>query len=107
MPTDEARPCGCPAVGPDSRRAWLSPRRGRPTTADPTIVPPGQRALVSRGANLVVAAGVVVGTWSVRHDALAVSYFEDAGRPSADALDEGIARLGASLARPLDVVAIT
>jgi hypothetical protein len=78
-----------------------------PGTADATIVPPGQRAVVSRGANLVVASGVVVGTWSVRHDSLAMSFFDNAGRPSADALDEGIARLGASLARPVDAVTIT
>ena len=62
-----------------------------PGTADATIVPPAQRALVSRGANLVVAGGVVAGTWSVRDDHLTVTFFGDAGRPSSDALDEGIA----------------
>jgi len=78
-----------------------------PGTADPTIVPPGQRAVVSRGANLVVAGGVVVGTWSVRQDHLTVTFFADAGRPSSDALDEGIARLGASLPRPLGTATVT
>ncbi|GEK19865.1 DNA glycosylase AlkZ-like family protein [Cellulomonas xylanilytica] len=72
-----------------------------PGTADPTIVPPAQRAAVSRGANVVIAGGVVVGTWSVRHDRLAVTFFDDAPRPAPDALDEGIDRLGASLDRPL------
>ena len=72
-----------------------------PGTADATIVPPAQRAVVSRGANVVVVGGVVAGTWSVRHDHLTVSFFGGAGRPSSDALDEGIARLGASLPRPL------
>jgi hypothetical protein len=31
-----------------------------------------------------------------------VTFFDDATRPSSDALDEGIARLSASLDRPLD-----
>ena len=61
----------------------------------------------SRGANLVVAGGVVAGTWSVHQDDLTVTRFGDAGRPSSDALDEGIARLGASLPRPLGTATVT
>jgi hypothetical protein len=37
-----------------------------PGTADPDVVPPGRRALASRGANLVIRGGVVVGTWRAR-----------------------------------------
>jgi hypothetical protein len=73
-----------------------------PGTADATIVPPAHRAAVSRGSALVVAAGVLAGTWSLGGDDLTVTFFDDATRPSSDALDEGIARLSASLDRPLD-----
>ncbi|KQR17720.1 DNA glycosylase AlkZ-like family protein [Cellulomonas sp. Leaf334] len=72
-----------------------------PGTADPQIVPPERRTEVSRGANLVVAGGVVVGTWSVRDEDVTVTVFPGAGRPASDALDEGIARLAACLDRPL------
>src|SRR4029077_9333299 len=34
-----------------------------PGTADPHVVPPARRQLVTRGANLVLADGVVAGTW--------------------------------------------
>ena len=69
-----------------------------PGTADPDIVPPAQRALVSRGANVVVAGGVVAGTWSTTDDDLSLALFEDVTRP---ALDEGIARLETVLDRSL------
>ncbi|GEL97100.1 DNA glycosylase AlkZ-like family protein [Cellulomonas terrae] len=78
-----------------------------PGTADPQVVPPGQRSVVSRGANLVVAAGVVVGTWTVRDDALTVTVFPGAERPAADALDDGIARLAACVDRPLHPTVLT
>ena len=35
-----------------------------PGTADPHVVPPAHRQLVTRGANLVLAGGVVAGTWT-------------------------------------------
>lgn len=72
-----------------------------PGTADPQIVPPEHRAVVSRGANLLVAGGVVVGTWTARDAELTVTVLPGAERPAADALDEGIARLAACLDRPL------
>lgn len=77
-----------------------------PGTADATIVPSGQRAVISRGANVVVSGGVVAGTWSVRDDELTVALFPQAGRLPSEALDEGIDRLGASLDRPLDATAV-
>ena len=77
-----------------------------PGTADATIVPPADRAAVSRGAALVVAGGVVAGTWSMGRDDLTVTFFDDTRWPSSDALHEGIARLAASLDRPLDGSAV-
>ena len=35
-----------------------------PGTADPHVVPPAHRQLVTRGANIVLAGGVVAGTWT-------------------------------------------
>lgn len=72
-----------------------------PGTADPDVVPPARRALVTRGANVVVAAGVVAGTWSVRDDALEVTLFEATTTPAPSALDEGVARLAGVLERDL------
>ncbi|MBO3085932.1 DNA glycosylase AlkZ-like family protein [Cellulomonas fengjieae] len=72
-----------------------------PGTADPDVVPPAHRSLVSRGANIVVAGGVVVGTWSTSDDDLNLALFADVTRPASDALDEGIARLVSLLDRPL------
>ena len=72
-----------------------------PGTADPNIVPPSKRALVSRGANVVLVGGVVSGTWSVARDRVAVDWF--AGRPrDADAIADEVARLAAILGRPLE-----
>jgi hypothetical protein len=59
------------------------------------------RALVSRGANLVTAGGVVVGTWTLRDDDLAVSLFPSGTAPASAAVDEGVERLAASLDQPL------
>ena len=52
-----------------------------PGTADAHVVPPGQRTPVSRGANLVVAGGVVAGTWSVTDDQVVAAWFAEAGPP--------------------------
>jgi hypothetical protein len=72
-----------------------------PGTADAHVVPPARRALVSRGASLVVAGGVVSGTWSVSDDRAAVTWFADAGRPPRKALAAEVERLAAILGRPL------
>jgi hypothetical protein len=55
---------------------------------------------VSRQANLVVAGGVVSGTWSATGDELAVSWFAEAGPPPRDALADEVARLATILGRP-------
>ena len=72
-----------------------------PGTADAHAVPPGRRTPVSRGANLVVAGGVVAGTWSVTDDQVVAAWFAEAGPPPREALAEEVARLVAILDRPL------
>jgi hypothetical protein len=72
-----------------------------PGTADAHIVPPRRRALVSRGSNIAIAGGAVSGTWTLRDDRVAVSWFDEAGSPDREALAEEIARLGRIVARPL------
>ena len=78
-----------------------------PGTADTDVVPPQRRVLATRGANLAVAGGVLAGTWTIRDDDLLVHWFEEAPRPSADAFDEGVARLSASVDRPLSATVRT
>jgi len=72
-----------------------------PSTADAHIVPPAKRALVSRGASVVIVGGVVSGTWSLAHDTVAIGWFAD-GQPPTKALAEEVARLATILDRPLD-----
>jgi hypothetical protein len=68
-----------------------------PGTADARVVPPAERTAISRGANIVIAGGVVSGTWSLSGGEVAVTWFRDAGTPMRDALAEETARLGAIL----------
>ncbi len=72
-----------------------------PGTADAHVVPPARRALVSRKANLVIAGGVVSGTWSLTGDQAVVAWFAEAGPPPGEALAEEVARLASILDRPL------
>jgi hypothetical protein len=72
-----------------------------PGTADANVVPIEGRALVSRGAPIVVVGGVVRGTWSLRDDVVTIEWFPSSGRQPADQIDEAVARLGATLGRPL------
>jgi len=74
-----------------------------PGTADERIVPADRRALVTRGANLVLAGGVVGGTWRTGADTLTVTWFGEAGDPPRDAIDAEASRLAALLGRPLAV----
>jgi hypothetical protein len=64
-------------------------------------VPPARRQLVSRKANLVIAGGVVSGTWSLSGDQVAAAWFAEAGPPPREALAEEVARLATILDRPL------
>ena len=72
-----------------------------PGTADARIVPPGKRAVVNRGANIVIIGGVVSGTWTVADDRVAIVWLAD-DRPATKALAEEVARLATILDRPLD-----
>ena len=74
-----------------------------PGTADPHVVPPGHRQPVTRGANLVVAGGVVGGTWTRKAGTLTVSWLEEADPPDLDLLREEAARLAAILGTELDL----
>lgn len=55
-----------------------------PGTADGRVVPPVLRPQVSRGANLVVAGGVVAGTWVPTDGTVALAWL-----PGTDAADDG------------------
>lgn len=72
-----------------------------PGTADAHVVPPARRALVSRQANIVIAGGLVSGTWSLTDGDVAVAWFAEAGRPLQEALAEEVARLATIVGRPL------
>ena len=71
-----------------------------PGTADAHIVPPARRALVSRGANVVIVGGVVSGTWSLTRDRVTVDWFAER-KPPTQALADEVSRLAVILDRPL------
>jgi hypothetical protein len=73
-------------------------------TADERVVPPARRGVVTRGANLVLRAGVVAGTWKATATQLLVSGFPEAGAPPGTGLAEEARRLAGLLGRELDVV---
>ena len=66
-----------------------------PGTADAHVVPPSLRPEVSRGANLIVSAGVVAGTWSMRGADVVLTWWAGAQEPLRADLDAEIERLGA------------
>jgi hypothetical protein len=72
-----------------------------PGTADRRIVPVARRPAVTRGANVALRAGQVVATWHVDRDALAVSWFAEAGRPPRAEFEEEVERLSGLLGRDL------
>ena len=72
-----------------------------PGTADAHVVPPARRALVSRGANIVIVGGVVSGTWSLTDDQVVIAWFAEAGPPAREALAAEVSRLATILDRPL------
>lgn len=73
-----------------------------PGTADAHVVPPARRTLVSRKANLVIAGGVVSGTWSLADDQVVTAWFTEVGPPPPEgALAEEAGRLATILDRPL------
>jgi hypothetical protein len=70
-----------------------------PGTKDVHVTPTSRRDPVTRKANLVIAGGVVCGTWSTKGDDLTVTWFEDAGRVPRQAITEEAARIGDILGR--------
>jgi DNA glycosylase AlkZ-like len=74
-----------------------------PGTSDARVVPPARREAVSRSANLVIARGVVCGTWTLRGERLDVAWFKEAGRVPRTAVDQQATALRRLLDRPLDV----
>ena len=72
-----------------------------PGTADAHVVPPARRALVSRGANIVIVGGLVSGTWSLTDNQVVADWFPEAGPPGLEALAQEVARLATILDRSL------
>jgi hypothetical protein len=76
-----------------------------PGTADGRVVPTPRRSLVSRQSGwispVVVAAGVVCGTWELDGDHARVAWFRESGRPPRAALRAELARLSSILGRDL------
>lgn len=78
-----------------------------PGTADGHVVPPARRAAVSRQSGwispVVVAGGVVCGTWELDGDQVRVAWFAESGRLPRQALEAEVERLGSILGRDLRV----
>jgi hypothetical protein len=77
-----------------------------PGTGDGRVVAPARRAAVSRQsgwiAPVVVAGGVVRGTWQLDGDVARVEWFTEAGKPPRRALGVEVARLASILGRELE-----
>ncbi len=79
-----------------------------PGTDDPHVIAPARRTAVSRQsgwiAPLVIAGGVVGGTWDLDGDVVRVAWFTEAGKPPArDTLEREVKRLVSILGRPLQL----
>jgi hypothetical protein len=72
-----------------------------PGTSDPHVVPPAHRKLVTRGANLVLAGGVVAGTWTRKAATLTVTWLGGDDQPDRDLLEDDADRLAAILGTEL------
>ena len=66
-----------------------------PGTADTHVVPAAHRQAVTRGANLVLADGLVAGTWIRKAGTLTVAWLAGADPPDHDLLREEATRLAA------------
>jgi hypothetical protein len=76
-----------------------------PGTSDAHVVPAMRRALVSKQAGwispVVVAGGVVSGTWELDGDRVRIAWFREAGRQPRALLEAEVARLASMLDRDL------
>ena len=74
-------------------------------TEDPSVIPAKRRRDVSRQsgwiAPIVVAGGVVTGTWEIDDGRVRVGWFKEAGRPPRGRIGEEVSRLAAILDRDL------
>ena len=77
-----------------------------PGTKDEHVVPASRRTPVTRKANLVIAGGVVSGTWASKGDEVVLTWLADGPWPRT-ALEEEVARLGTILGRPLGLTRAT
>ena len=74
-----------------------------PGTKDQHIVPAARRAVATKGANVVLAGGVLSGTWKADgRGRLSVTWFERAGSRPDTALVTAVVRLGELLGRPFE-----
>ncbi len=78
-----------------------------PGTKDEHVVPPARRTPVTRKANLVIAGGVVSGTWSARRGEVTVNWFGELGAPPREPLEQEVSRLAGVLERPLRATVTT
>ena len=76
-----------------------------PGTEDPHVISPKRRTAVSRQsgwiAPIVVAGGVVKGTWGVDGEDLRVDWFKEMGKPPRTRIDAEVERLSTILGRTL------
>jgi hypothetical protein len=72
-----------------------------PGTKDQHVVPPAHRTPVTRKANLVIAGGVVSGTWSRKRDEVEVTWFGGNSAPPWEGLEEQVNRLASISGQPL------
>ncbi|GAA5154496.1 hypothetical protein GCM10023340_38140 [Nocardioides marinquilinus] len=94
-----AAPAGSSVALLPGRDPWVT----APGTDDPRVVPPAHRSAISRNGNPVLHRGVVAGTWTLKGEALRVTWFEGSGRVPRSGLDEAAARLGAAVGREVGV----
>lgn len=76
-----------------------------PGTEDSHVLSPKRRTAVSKQsgwiAPIVVAGGIVKGTWEVDGEDLRVGWFKEAGKPPRTRIDEEVERLSTILGRSL------
>lgn len=73
-----------------------------PGTKDVHVTPQSRRDPVTRKANLVIAGGVVCGTWARTGDYLTVTWLDERRRPT-EAIEQEAARLTRVLGRDLEL----
>jgi hypothetical protein len=78
-----------------------------PGTDDGRVVPSARRAAVSRQAGwispVVVAGGVVGGTWELDRSRVRLAWFREAGKPPHQAITDEVMRLSQILGRDLEL----